>query len=99
VSLFAKLCTLPYYQKELTHVSDISAPHPLKVVFTLSKPDQGFAGLVSDVKYGIQPANQAHVANNNAVIGSGPFKVVEHEKISLNCKRSMATIRVVCWST
>ena len=57
VSLFAKLSALPYYQKELAHVSDISAPHPLKVVFTLSKPDQGFAGLVSDVRYGIQPAN------------------------------------------
>ncbi len=86
VSLFAKLSALPYYQKELAHVSDISAPHPLKVVFTLSKPDQGFAGLVSGVKYGIQPANQVNVANNNSVIGSGPFTVVEHDKNKLKLK-------------
>ncbi|MEZ8628929.1 SgrR family transcriptional regulator [Vibrio lentus] len=83
VSLFAKLSSLPYYQKELAHVTDITAPHPLKVVFTLSKPDRGFAGLISGVKYGIQPASQVNVANNNSVIGSGPFSVVEHDKNKL----------------
>ncbi|KGR36873.1 transporter [Vibrio campbellii] len=78
VSLFAKLSSLEYYQKELAHVTDITAPNPLKVVFTLIKPDLSFAGLISGVKYGIQPVSQVNVANNNLVIGSGPFSVIEH---------------------
>lgn len=45
VSLFAKLSSLELYEKELAHVDNITAPNPLKVVFTLSKPDLGFAGL------------------------------------------------------
>ncbi|MFH0273552.1 SgrR family transcriptional regulator [Vibrio jasicida] len=78
VSLFAKLSSLELYEKELAHVTDITAPNPLKVVFTLSKPDLGFAGLISGVKYGIQPVSQVNVANNNLVVGSGPFSVIEH---------------------
>jgi MarR-like DNA-binding transcriptional regulator SgrR of sgrS sRNA len=66
------------YEKELAHVDNITAPNPLKVVFTLSKPDLGFAGLISGVKYGIQPVSQVNVANNNLVVGSGPFSVIEH---------------------
>ncbi|EDL68898.1 SgrR family transcriptional regulator [Vibrio campbellii] len=86
VSLFAKLSSLEYYQKELAHVTDITAPNPLKVVFTLSKPDLGFAGLISGVKYGIQPVSQVNVANNNLVIGSGPFSVIEHNANRLKLK-------------
>lgn len=78
VSLFAKLSSLELYEKELAHVANITAPNPLKVVFTLSKPDLGFAGLISGVKYGIQPVSQVNVANNNLVVGSGPFSVIEH---------------------
>ncbi|CAH1527894.1 Transporter [Vibrio jasicida] len=78
VSLFAKLSSLELYEKELAHVDNITAPNPLKVVFTLSKPDLGFAGLISGVKYGIQPVSQVNVANNNLVVGSGPFSVIEH---------------------
>ncbi|EDP59503.1 SgrR family transcriptional regulator [Vibrio sp. AND4] len=83
MSLFAKLSSLEYYQKELAHVTDITAPNPLKVVFTLSQPDLGFAGLISGVKYGIQPVSQVNAANNNLVIGSGAFSVVEHNSSRL----------------
>ncbi|MDF2152698.1 SgrR family transcriptional regulator [Vibrio sp. CAU 1672] len=78
VSLFVKLSALEYYRKELAHVTDVSAPNPVKLVFTLSKPDLGFAGLISGVKYGIQPASQVNNANNNLVVGCGPFSVMEH---------------------
>ncbi|ENM4032624.1 SgrR family transcriptional regulator [Vibrio parahaemolyticus] len=80
VSLFAKLSSLEYYEKELAHVANVTAPNPLKVVFTLSRPDLGFAGLISGVKYGIQPVSQVNVANNKLVVGSGPFSVVEHSE-------------------
>ncbi|MCV5649043.1 ABC transporter substrate-binding protein, partial [Escherichia coli] len=33
VSLFAKLSSLEYYEKELAHVANVTAPNPLKVVF------------------------------------------------------------------
>ncbi|MDF5463485.1 ABC transporter substrate-binding protein, partial [Vibrio parahaemolyticus] len=37
VSLFAKLSSLQYYEKELAHVANITAPTPLKVVFKLNR--------------------------------------------------------------
>ncbi|PFG58082.1 MarR-like DNA-binding transcriptional regulator SgrR of sgrS sRNA [Vibrio sp. ES.051] len=83
VGLFAKLSSLEYYKKELAHVVNITTPNPLKVVFKLNRPDLGFAGLISGVKYGIQPVSQVNVANNKLVIGSGPFSVVEHNESRL----------------
>lgn len=83
VSLFAKLSSLQYYEKELAHVANITAPTPLKVVFKLNRADLGFAGLISGVKYGIQPVSQVNVANNKLVVGSGPFSVVEHNESRL----------------
>ncbi|WP_322804426.1 SgrR family transcriptional regulator [Vibrio alfacsensis] len=80
VSLFAKLSSLDNYQKELSHVANISAPTPLKVVFTLNQPDLGFAGLISGVKYGIQPVSQVNGSHHNLVVGSGPFTVLEHSE-------------------
>ncbi len=80
VSLFAKLSSLEYYEKELEHVANITALNPLKVVFKLNRPDLGFAGLISGVKYGIQPVSQVNVASNKLVVGSGPFSVVEHSE-------------------
>ncbi|MDF5336521.1 SgrR family transcriptional regulator, partial [Vibrio parahaemolyticus] len=58
-------------------------PTPLKVVFKLNRADLGFAGLISGVKYGIQPVSQVNVANNKLVVGSGPFSVVEHNESRL----------------
>ncbi|ALR18718.1 SgrR family transcriptional regulator [Vibrio natriegens] len=80
VSLFNKLKLLDYYEKDLAHVETITAPNPLKVIFTLNTPDLGFAGLISGVKYGIQPASQVNEANNRLVVGSGPFSVIEHNE-------------------
>ncbi|MGY3572217.1 SgrR family transcriptional regulator [Vibrio paucivorans] len=83
VSLFAKLSSLPEYQVELGHLSNVSAPNPLKVVFSLSKPDFGFGGLISGVRYSIQPTSQVNNAQTLSVIGSGPFSVAEHSESRL----------------
>lgn len=80
VNLFNKLKLLDYYEKDLAHVETIAAPNPLKVIFTLNTPDLAFAGLISGVKYGIQPASQVNEANNRLVVGSGPFSVIEHNE-------------------
>ncbi|MGF1722067.1 SgrR family transcriptional regulator [Vibrio kyushuensis] len=85
VSLFAKLSSLKEYQTELAHLENVNSPQPLKVVFTLSEPDRGFAGLISGVRYAIQPTSQINSAASYSVVGSGPFEVAEHshEKLRL----------------
>lgn len=78
VSLFAKLSSLEEYKKELAHLVDVSAPQPQKVVFSLNQSDLGFAGLLSGVKYSIQPASQVNNAYSSMVTGCGPFQVQDH---------------------
>ncbi|NOH71566.1 SgrR family transcriptional regulator [Vibrio pectenicida] len=78
VSLFAKLSTLPNYHDELAHLVSVNSQLPNKVVFEFSKPDFGFGGLVSGVKYAIQPTSQVNNSNHFTVVGSGPFEVNEH---------------------
>nr|WP_282437276.1 SgrR family transcriptional regulator [Vibrio amylolyticus] len=104
VKLYKKLLTLPEYQTELSHLSDVSSEQPLKILFTLSEPDKGFAGLISGVRYSIQPVSQVGGTSDYAVIGSGPFEVVEHssEKLRLQAfERYYAcralTDRVTIW--
>ncbi|KJY84492.1 transporter [Vibrio galatheae] len=83
VSLFKKLATLDDYQSELNHLVDVHSPLPNKIVFTLSKPDQGFGGLISGVKYSIQPIGQVNDSTGKQVIGCGPFQVTEHSDSKL----------------
>ncbi|MGR5347050.1 SgrR family transcriptional regulator [Vibrio mediterranei] len=75
--LFQALRTLPEYQQELSHVEDISA-NQQSVTFRLSSPDLGFAALLSDLRYSIQPVDQIGQADTLTVDGCGPFQVVEH---------------------
>ncbi|WP_198158366.1 SgrR family transcriptional regulator [Enterovibrio coralii] len=74
--LFTNLCVLPEYEKELAHVRNISASHQC-VTFELSTSDQGFAALLSDLRYSIQPARQIGNASGINVDGCGPFRMVE----------------------
>ncbi|PKH07852.1 SgrR family transcriptional regulator [Moritella sp. Urea-trap-13] len=92
--LFNRLKQLATYQTELAHVSHITAINPLCIDFQLDQPDPGFAGLLADVKYSIQPCFQLqlqpHPNSNpnsnpnsqfntaNAIVGSGAFRVQEH---------------------
>lgn len=83
VDLFRRLSLLPDYQLELEHVEAVSAPQPLKIIFQLREPDPGFAGLIAGIRYSIQPGSQVNTAGYCQVIGSGPFKVVEHSTSKL----------------
>ncbi|NQZ49864.1 MAG: SgrR family transcriptional regulator [Moritella sp.] len=90
--LFNRLKRLAPYQTELAHVTHISAVNPLCVEFQLDQPDPGFAGLIADVKYSIQPYSQLTSQLNSqlksqphsplnataAIVGSGAFRVQEH---------------------
>ncbi|MFM2587852.1 SgrR family transcriptional regulator [Vibrio sp. TBV020] len=81
--LFRQLMLLEDYVSELSHLESVHSPTQNKVVFKLSKPDQGFGGLISGVKYSIQPPNQIHQSTSRQVIGSGPFEVTEHTQTKL----------------
>lgn len=83
VDLFNKLVLLEDYQSELNHLQNVYAPIHNKVVFKLSQPDQGFGGLISGVKYSIQPPSQVNDSANHLVVGSGPFEVTEHSHTKL----------------
>ncbi|WP_293158544.1 SgrR family transcriptional regulator [Moritella sp.] len=78
--LFNRLKQLPTYETELAHVTHVSAINPLCVEFKLDQPDPGFAGLIADVKYSIQPYLQLQSQLNAtaAIVGSGAFRVQEH---------------------
>jgi len=86
--LFNRLKRLPTYNTELAHVIHISAINPMCIDFQLDQSDPGFAGLLADVKYSIQPCSQLqsqlHVNPNSqsnaakAIVGSGAFRVQEH---------------------
>ena len=82
--LFNRLKQLPTYQTELAHVTHVSAINPLCVEFKLDQPDPGFAGLIADVKYSIQPYSQLQSQPHSqlnataAIVGSGAFRVQEH---------------------
>ena len=78
--LFTRLRGLPEYQVELAHVTNISASHQC-VTFELSMPDQGFAALLSDLRYSIQPASQlsqvSSPSQKQSIDGCGPFSMIE----------------------
>lgn len=57
-TLFTQLKQLPTYATELAHVCNVSAINPVCIEFQLTQPDPGFAGLLADVKYSIQPPGQ-----------------------------------------
>ncbi|SON52121.1 putative transport protein [Vibrio tapetis subsp. tapetis] len=82
-ALFNKLQTLEAYKQELSHVKSITAATSNQILFTLSQPDHGFGGLLSDVKYSIQPPSQINDSAVRKVVGSGPFKLIEHNEEQL----------------
>jgi MarR-like DNA-binding transcriptional regulator SgrR of sgrS sRNA len=81
--LFNKLITLDHYKNELKHVIAIDSPTANKVRFKLAKADQGFGGLLSEVKYAIQPPPQVNDSSNKQIVGSGAFQVTEHSESKL----------------
>ncbi|MEH0667404.1 SgrR family transcriptional regulator [Vibrio scophthalmi] len=84
VALFEQLRKLGHYRSELSHLKSVHSPGHNKVMFELSLPDQGFGGLLSGVKYSIQPPSQVHDTKQSQVVGSGPFEVSEHSSAKLD---------------
>ncbi len=79
VTLFSQLKKRIDYASELAHVETISALSPLGIEFKLSHPDNGFPGLLADPKYLIQPPQQLLDQTAQLPIGSGLFKVRQHD--------------------
>lgn len=75
--LFKQLKSHPRYINDLKHLDHIEAEHPRIIRFYLSEPDLGFAAKLSDLKYGIQPAEQVSITQSDTVIGTGCFRLVE----------------------
>ncbi|PSW15506.1 hypothetical protein C9J01_00345 [Photobacterium rosenbergii] len=74
--LFNQLKSLPEYRQELSHLVKTSASHQC-VTFELDSPDLGFAGLLSDLRYSIQPPLQLANNQSDSIDGCGPFQVIE----------------------
>ncbi|KHT64561.1 hypothetical protein RJ45_05760 [Photobacterium gaetbulicola] len=74
--LFTQLKNLPEYRQELSHLIDVSATQQC-VTFELRSPDLGFAALLSDLRYSIQPPSQLAKSSGLTVDGCGPFQVIE----------------------
>ncbi|AGH82108.1 oligopeptide-binding protein OppA [Psychromonas sp. CNPT3] len=74
--LFNRLKKLATYKAELAHVIDITAVNQLCIDFQLDQSDPGFAGLIADVKYSIQPYSQ--LKTTLVTVGSGAFRIQEH---------------------
>ena len=82
-NLFTRLAELDHYHPDLDHLLHVSAPMDNKVVFQLSQPDKGFGGLLSGIKFSIQPLQQLQENYQGSVIGSGVFEVIEHSNTKL----------------
>ncbi|GEA50026.1 transporter [Vibrio inusitatus NBRC 102082] len=67
------------YKRDLWHLLRIESPQPRVVKFYLSSEDIDFVSKLADVKYSIQPVKQVtkSISKQTAVIGSGPFKLLE----------------------
>lgn len=82
-NLFTRLAELEHYHPDLDHLISVSSPMENKVVFQLSQPDKGFGGLLSGIKFSIQPLQQLQDNYQGSVIGSGVFEVIEHSSNKL----------------
>lgn len=81
--LFNALRKQPIYKPELSHLKDVTTDLGTKVIFHLAQPDFGFGGLISGVKYAIQPTSQLRSTTNERIIGSGVFEVTEQSETRL----------------
>ncbi|TKG21773.1 ABC transporter substrate-binding protein [Vibrio breoganii] len=79
VDLFNAYRKLHGYKRDLSRLTGIESPQPRVVKFYLNASDIDFALKLADVKYSIQPATQVtkSIAKQKAVIGSGPFTLLE----------------------
>lgn len=80
--LLLELQALPYYQNELDHLEAITVETPYRFSVQLSRSDKGFAALMSDLKYSLQPREQQKNSSSN-VVGCGIFALELHSDSKL----------------
>ncbi|MDN3701142.1 SgrR family transcriptional regulator [Vibrio artabrorum] len=80
--LLLELQALPYYRNELYHLEAITVETPYRFSVHLSRSDKGFAALMSDLKYSLQPPEQLKHASSN-VVGCGIFSLEMHSDSKL----------------
>ncbi|MFI3274211.1 SgrR family transcriptional regulator [Vibrio sp.] len=80
--LLLELQGLPYYQNELEHLESITVETPYRFSVQLNRRDKGFAALMSDLKYSLQPPEQLKNSSSN-VVGCGIFALELHSDSKL----------------
>ncbi|MCG9789962.1 SgrR family transcriptional regulator [Vibrio mediterranei] len=78
-SLLLHLQQHRYYANELDHLESIDVKPPYVMTINLSRPDRGFAALLTDLKYSIQPPEQL-TQNDRNIVGSGVFSLNNHSE-------------------
>ncbi|MFH4748829.1 SgrR family transcriptional regulator [Vibrio harveyi] len=102
--LLSQLKARSYYKNELDHLENIIVESPYRLSIELSRPDKGFAALLSDLKYSLQPPEQLN-KHSPDIVGCGIFSLESHtdSKLTLvanerfHAFRSL-TDKVTIWS-
>ncbi|MGR5095916.1 SgrR family transcriptional regulator [Vibrio maritimus] len=82
-TLLMQLKERDYYRSELDHLESVEVNHALGLTVSLSRSDRGFAALLSDLKYSIQPPQQLEESDLN-VVGCGVFSLADQSSSLLN---------------
>ncbi|CAE6919566.1 periplasmic component [Vibrio sp. B1FIG11] len=75
--LLNQLKARSYYKNELDHLEAVSVESPYRFSVQLTRPDKGFAALLSDLKYSLQPVEQLNNLSSDS-IGCGIFSLESH---------------------
>lgn len=75
--LLNQLKARSYYKNELAHLEAVSVESPYRFSVQLTRPDKGFAALLSDLKYSLQPVEQLNNLSSDS-IGCGIFSLESH---------------------
>ncbi|HFQ5083642.1 TPA: SgrR family transcriptional regulator [Vibrio vulnificus] len=78
-NLLLQLKQKSYYTNELNHLESIDIKPPYVITINLSRPDKGFAALLTDIKYSIQPPEQL-TQNEPSIVSSGVFSLSNHSE-------------------
>ncbi|MCE7728376.1 SgrR family transcriptional regulator [Vibrio campbellii] len=102
--LLNQLKARSYYKNELAHLEHIVVESPYRFAIQLSRPDKGFAALLSDLKYSLQPPEQLN-KHSSDIVGCGVFSLESHtdSKLILAANERFHTFRsltdkVTIWS-
>lgn len=92
--------SLPFFRHELDHVISIEAVADSTLEVKLARQDKGFAALLSDLRYSIEPSESFSAASSSTIkhaIGCGVFSLSEHtsEKMELTANERYHGLRAL----